>query len=195
MVARTSNTDSPPKHPIAVAFRWWRRLLGGLGARARHALSGVVREVRDVRSGGVERLERPAVLWLGCICLITGVALRALVESSVANALLAGLSTALLAGARLAIMALSDAELRADAPKLRGAWAIGLTPLAIAADPGSTLIAWLASAGLTWAALTKQGRARRTASRAVALAWGVTALLSAAEWFARGALTALAPGA
>ena len=84
-------------------------------------------------------------------------------------------------------LAASHWSAKAEAGVLRGAWALGLLPYIVGISPELRLLAWVASAAITYVVLVRTSVSRLDARRVVGVAWGVQAAVVAASWIARNA--------
>ncbi len=104
------------------------------------------------------------------------------------SAALAGIAGFLWAGVRWLGMRLAAPRLYEDDPAaLRGALSVGLLGYALAITPELRLVAWLISGAITGILLVRVGRERREVVRAVAIVWGMQAVVVAGGWLARNA--------
>lgn len=190
MVARKQGAEMPPKGVAQGLFLRWQALLGGW----LHSASRAGVELTAASRGSAGALRGTAVAWVGMSCVIVGAAGRFALAASGSQrsaALIAGIAALMWAVARFAIVMATVRDLSSDTPAVRGAWAVGLTPMALALSPTLAAVAWMASGVLTAAVLVRLGESRNSASRSVAYAWGAQAAVSAVGWLVRNAVVAL----
>lgn len=188
MVARKEGAErrAPQRVDDAIArlFLSWRALLSR-AARVATAPSAPI-ERRH-------RIDPHAIVpyAAGWACLIAG-AMGSLLLAGVDGrraAWFALASTVVWAFGRLLVLDLV-LHTAVSAGRAGRSWAWGLVPYVIALHPGLTLIAWAASAGLTWWLLRRLGVANALAFRGVATAWAVQATFALLTWTAVNAWVA-----
>ena len=81
-----------------------------------------------------------------------------------------------------------------DGSAVLGATSAGLIAYVFAVTPELRVVAWTASAAITWLALRELGDAKQQATRTVAIAWGAQALVVVGSWLARSAVMAVLVG-
>jgi len=195
MVARRSDAKTaspPPRGFLPDLFEMWRRLV----SRSRDALVDLRERLFPAEKPGAPSrswLLRPGVVWLGAASLALGIGLGvALSPPGPARSLAiwAGVQSALWAPLRWLVMKYASRGRTLDGAALLGASSLGLVAYAVAATPELRAVAWVASAAITWAALSRLGDNRREAAQIVGIAWGAQALVLVASWIARSGVIA-----
>lgn len=172
-------------------FAWWRRLLGTTfreGATAAQAAAQTAVKASSRLEEGPEPLLAPTLpIWAIAAVVVGGGLGVTLAPAEDKRAAAASAALALLwAVARYVLLRFAAAdELEPNA--VRGAWAIGTLPWAVAVDPVTTALAFVISATITWQALERLGASRRRAVRAVALAFGAQLVITLIAWVGRSA--------
>ena len=197
MVAR--RTDSQTATSVcwgffSELFEMWRRLV----TQARDALLRLSSRLFPAEKTGPPALPRPwllrsSVVWLGDGALVLGIGLGIALASPGQSRYLAawvGAQAVLWAIVRWLLMRAAGRGAARDGSILLGASSLGLLAFAVAVTPELRVLAWAASAGLTWLGLTRLGDRTREAGRTVAVAWGAQALVVAASWIARNGVLA-----
>lgn len=135
---------------------------------------------------------------LGAASLLIGAIARVALSApgpARSGALVAGIAAVLWAVARFAIVMAKVQTLARDTAAVRGAFAVGLIPFALAVSPALALVAWAASGAITWWLLVRLGERRDRAIVAVGFAWGAQAAIYVVGWLVRNALVAMSLGA
>lgn len=196
MVARANKAASTRGLAHGV-FAWWRRFLG---QTARESAGAVVAATDAASvaftepSASSPLLSSAAVVWAWA-ALVLGALLGVTLASpgDKRAALGAAALTLLWAPVRYGLMRFALRDI-AEKSVVRGGWAIGCLPWAIAVEPASAAVAFVLSAPVTWAGLEMLGVGRRDAARAVALAWGAQLAITLIAWVARNAFVLLFVG-
>lgn len=185
---------------------WWRLALAGLVRAivdAARTIAGLAQRAftwaHDLLAAhALTDVRHPVSVWVGTAALAAGAVGGVLLVSTTLDrraAALAGVASFMWAAIRWFVMrrALPDVATD-DSAALRGSLARGLTVYAIALTPELRLIAWLGAAAMTGASLLRAGHAREPVLRAIALAWGLQAVVVAGGWLARNMLVAVVAG-
>lgn len=179
MVARKEDAEGRTEDLIPRLFATWRALLGRLARR----LSAFIRPDDETRARRRDAANRAAPFAAGSACLLAGplVGVAVAAGGSQRTAWTALVFTVVWAAARLLVLDLVLHD-RIGLPALLRAWAWGLVPYVLAANPPLTLVAWFLSGVVTWRLLRSSDLSSGEVRRGVLAAWGTQALFAAIAW-------------
>lgn len=184
----------------AAWFAWWRRrltavsrLVARLPAVLRPAGRGVAllaRFVEHPATAAADDHERRALAGAGLFSLLAGIVLSLVLAPALGitrpEAAFAVVWTLLWAAIRLLVLALALPGL--GRARLGRAWAAALLPAIVGVTDPLRVLAFAASAWLTFGALRNEGVHRRRAMRATSWAFGAQFAGAAVRWLSSGFL-------
>lgn len=166
---------------IRQIFDWWTRSVGSFLGALTGAWRASVATISRLRAGKLEALGDTVFVSLSVALLFAGAVMRVLRTAPGDPRTVAAVASAAAvawAAIRLATLVAMQPARRVGREKLLGGWAAGTVVWVIAVSPELTLVAWLLSAIVTLAVFLRLGVARRYALSAIAVAWGLQALVT-----------------